>query len=363
MRKLIVAVLTLILAGGAAWFAASRVESPDQIAARAEAPPPDPVVAPLDRGFLQGPVSMSTTAQHERTVTITPPSSLTGVVTFAGVPAGETLRPGSVLFRANGRPVFVLSGAFALYRDLLPGATGDDVAAVQAGLQAAGYSIGGDRSGSYGWGTQSAIRRMYKNSGYTAPEASPAPAESDGVDVSGPRVLMTEIMIVADLPAFVQAVAPVGTQLASDTQVAILGAGRLVLSARLPSTSIGALAVGATATFVDDAGAQATGQVAALTPDEQTAETVVTLTSTSAVTAGTAYVLTIANPAAETGESLLAPAAAVVSRGGRSYVYPRVGETFQEVEVQVTGAVGGVAAIVPVDDSVPLDKGTEVRIG
>lgn len=377
-------VLALVLAGAGAWVVATRVESPAQAAARAEAPAPDPVVAALDRGTLQGPVSVSTTAQRERTVAIKPPAAVTGVVTFVDRAVGETLKSGSVLLRANGRPVFVLPGSFALYRDLQPTDTGDDVAAVQTGLTAAGYSVGRDRSGVYGAGTQSAVRRMYKAAGYTAPEATaadgdadantdadpsaganadPGSAESSTPAVAGPLVLKTEIMMIAELPAVVRSVAAVGTQLSSDADLVTLGAGQLVLSATLPSSSVGALTVGATGTFTDDAGVEGTAQVTALIPNPSTAETVLSLSAGGAVTPGTAYVITIGNPAAETGESLLAPVAAVVTRGGRSYVYPRNDAAFREVEVRVTGSVGGVAAIVAMDTSVPLEEGTEVRIG
>jgi peptidoglycan hydrolase-like protein with peptidoglycan-binding domain len=379
LKRLIAVVLTLLVAGLAAWLVASRVESPDQVAARAEAPVPGPVTATLDRGFLQGPVSVSTTAQHERTITIKPPASLTGVVTFAGTPVGGTLRPGSVLLRANGRPVFVLPGSFALYRDLEPGATGDDVTAIQDGLSAAGYATGRDRSGTYGAGTQAAVRKLYKAAGYTAPEvtpapeappagtspaaATPAPSAAPAAPVAGPRVLMTEVLMIADLPAVVQAVSPVGTQLTSDTDLVTLGAGQVMLSASLPSSAVGGLAVGAEGTFSDDAGGTGTARVSALAPDAAAGTTVVSLTATGAVTPSAAYVVALDNPAAESGESLLAPVAAVVSRGGRSYVYCRDGDAFREVEVEVTGSVGGVAAIVPVGDSVPLDTGTEVRVG
>jgi hypothetical protein len=381
LKKLVAVVLALALAGVGAWAVATQVESPAQVAARAEAPVPDPVVAPLDRGFLQGPVTLSTTAQRERTVAIKPPASLTGVVTFAGKAVGDTLAPGSVLLRANGRPVFVLPGSFALYRDLQPGDTGDDVAAIQAGLKAAGYGTGRDRSGTYGTGTRAAVRAMYKAAGYTAPEtaASPTPAPmstpapSSGADspaaspsataVTGPQVLTTEIMTIADLPAVVQAVAPVGAQLTSDTDLVTLGAGQLMLSATLPTSSVGALAIGAAGTFTDDTGAAGTTQVAALTVSQETTETTISLSPTGAVSPGTSYVVSFDNPAVETGESLLAPVAAVVNRAGRSYVYPRDGATFREVEVTVIGAVGGVVSIVPVDATVPLEEGTEVRIG
>lgn len=389
MKKLISVVLALLLVGAGAWVVADRVESPNQVAARAEPPKPDPVVAPLVRGYLNGPISMSAVAQHEQTVTIKPPPTLTGVVTSVEKAVGDTLQSGSVLMRTNGRPLFVLIGAFALYRDIQPGDSGDDVQGIQVSLKDAGYSIGHDRAGVYGRGTQAAVRQMYKRAGYVAPEApavvapeAPAVAVTDaGVNggeadatptsssveasagVAGPRVLQTEVMMIASLPATVGSIAPVGAQVSSETDLVTLGAGQVVLSATLPNGSLGALTVGAAGAFTDDTGAEGAAEVTAVHPTEKGDATVVVLSSNSAVTPGSSYVLNVKNPAAEPGDSLLAPIAAVVARGGSSYVYARDGGLFREVNVDVTGSVGGVAAIVPVDSGVPLDAGTEVRIG
>lgn len=381
MKKLISVVLALLLVGAGAWVVADRVESPNQVAARAEPPKPDPVVAPLARGYLNGPISMSAVAQHEQTVTIKPPPTLTGVVTSVEKAVGDTLQSGSVLMRTNGRPLFVLIGAFALYRDIQPGDSGDDVQGVQVSLKDAGYSIGHDRAGVYARGTQAAVRQMYKRAGYVAPEAPAVAATDAGVNggeadatptsssveasagVAGPRVLQTEVMMIASLPATVGSIAPVGAQVSSETDLVTLGEGQVVLSATLPNGSLGALTVGAAGAFTDDTGAEGAAEVTAVRLTEKGDATVVVLSSNSAVTPASSYVLTVDNPAAEPGDSLLAPIAAVVARGGSSYVYARDGGLFREVNVDVTGSVGGVAAIVPVDSGVPLDAGTEVRIG
>lgn len=383
MKRLFVGLLALAVTGAGAWAVATRVESPDQVAARAEPPDPVPVVASLTRGYLNGPVSMSTVAVQQQVVAVTPPTALTGVVTAAERAVGDTLSSGSVLLRVDSRPLFVLSGTFPLYRDIQPGDSGDDVAAIQAALREAGYSVGHD--GVYGAWTQAAIRAMYRAAGYVAPEAAPVaapvapqPAAADSGDTdgaatptsapvaptsAGPVVLRSEVMMVFGLPAAVQAVAPVSTQLKEDTALVTLGSGGVVLSATVPTESLGVLVVGAVAAFTDDAGAAGTATVTAMIPTSDGAQTAVVVTPSSAVTIGKAYLLTIGDPAAEGGESLLAPVAGVVSRGGRSYVYSRDGDVFREVEVTVTGSVGGVAAIVPVSPDVPLDEGVEIRVG
>ena len=374
VKKLIGLIVVLMFVATGAWIWAERVESPNQVAARAEPPTPDPVVASLDRGYLSGPVSMSTTANYERTVTIEPPLALTGVVTSLDKTKGDPLESGTVLLRANGRPVFVLTGAFPLYRDINPGDTGDDVTAIQSSLKAAGYSTGRDRDGHYGSGSQAAVRKMYKAAGFVAPEVSMPPEPAAAADptvtapvapavIPGPRILTTEVVMIAQLPATVEVIAPVGTVLSSDTSLVTLGTGPVLLSATLPSGSLGTLAAGAVGTFVNDTGAPGSAQVATMSPAEAAGEVVVTLSPTDAVTAGSSYVLTIDNPAVESGEALLAPISAVVSRGGKSYIYVRDEATYREVEVTVTGSVGGVAALEPVSLDVLLEEGTEVRVG
>lgn len=429
MKKVLVTALILLFLGAGAWAVAARVESPDQAAARAEAPEPEPVVAPLSRGYLNGPISMSVHAAHEQTIALKPPSTVTGVVTSAEKGVGDEVRSGSVLLRTNGRPLFALTGAFALYRDIEPGDSGDDVAAVQAGLKEAGLSFGRDRVGTYGSGTQAAVRKMYKAAGHDAPTtpavaavpdaaapdvaapdaaaetpertAAPEPSEeaasletpaeveaaartvvatnaggaidakttnnsvsaSQNHGQSGPRVLQTEVMMIAQLPAVVQAIAPVGAQLGSEVDLVTLAIGPVLLSATLPTGSLGSLTTGAVGAFADDGGAQGSAAVTAIGPGASPDETIVRLSPSGSVTVGNPYVLAVANPAAEPGDSLLAPIAAVVDRNGRSYVYVRDDGVFREVEVTVTASVGGVAAIVPTDSSVTLDQATEVRLG
>ncbi|MGO1315757.1 MAG: peptidoglycan-binding domain-containing protein [Cellulomonadaceae bacterium] len=376
MKKILGLILALVAVSAGTWVVADRVESPDQVAARAEAPAPVPVVAELDRGYLHGPVFLSVSAQQASIVTVRTPAALTGVVTAVERGRADALTPGAEQLRDTGRPVFELPGAFALYRDLEPGDTGDDVTAVQAGLREAGYGTGRDRDGVYGAGTQAAVRALYRASGYVAPEnpaaSAPVASEEGEGDASetqapastpGPRVLRSEVVMIATLPAAVESLASVGTELSAEADLVTLGTGDVLLSTTLPTGSLGALAVGAAATFTGDDGEAAGAQVTAIASGETADEALVTLAPDGAVSVGTTYVLTVDNPAVEPGDSLLAPLAAVVARGGRSYVAVRDGEVFREVEVEVTGTVGTVAAIAPVGEDSGLDEGVEVRVG
>lgn len=380
MKRTLVWLLTLVLVAGGTWVAATRLVSPDQAAARAQPPDPVPVVAALSEGHLHGAVTLSVTAAQQQVATISPPAAVTGVVTAAGASPGQELRSGQVLVRLDGRPLFVLTGSFALYRDIQPGDSGDDVAALQAGLLEAGFTVRVD--GEYGSATQAAVRQMYRAAGYTAPQTTvasvggtPGDASTTGevattasptaaatpAPVTGTAVLRSEVLMVSGLPATVRSVAGVGTQLAADSALMTLGSGATVLTATVPTTSLGSLAVGAVAAFTDDTGAPAQAGVTAITAQDD--QSTVVITPQVTVNVGTTYVVKVDNPAAEPGQSVLAPVTGIVTRGGRSYVYVQDGQTFDEVEVTVTGAAGGVAAISPVDPGVELQAGQDIRVG
>ncbi len=58
-----------------------------------------------------------------------------GMVT-AAPPVGTVLGRGDVAYAIDGRPVYVLTGSVPFWRDLAPGAEGDDVAQLEANLVA-----------------------------------------------------------------------------------------------------------------------------------------------------------------------------------------------------------------------------------
>ena len=374
MKKLVAVLAILVVLGLGGWLVASKVVSPAQVAARAEPPPPVPVTAPLQKGYLHAPISLNAKAQYENSLAVQAPAAITGVVTHIEDVLGQAVGSGDDVMRVNGRPVFLLAGQFALYRDIDPGAAGDDVAAVQEGLRAAGYSTGRDKTGTYGTGTQAAIRKLYRNAGQSAPEvpletqpASAPVAEGQPARVApvvtGPRIAQSELLMIHGLPAVVQSVAPVGTQVTGDTALFTLSGGSMTLSATVPTSSLGALAVGAQGTLTDSSGQSAAAQLTSIAAAASGTDSILTFTTPSQVQAGTDYVITVENPANEDGQTLLAPMAAVVSRGGGSYVYVNNGGTFVEVPVTVVGSVGGVAGIEPGESAVPLEAGTEVKVG
>ena len=70
-----------------------------------------------------------------------------------------------MLVEVAGRPVIALPGETPAYRDLRPGAVGDDVAQLQWGLNELGYSLP-EVDGVFGEGTKQAVTRFYQDRGY-----------------------------------------------------------------------------------------------------------------------------------------------------------------------------------------------------
>ncbi|RMI07006.1 hypothetical protein [Cellulomonas triticagri] len=378
VRRGIISVLVLVLACGASWMAASRLESPDQVAARALAPEPVPVTAALRHGFVHPPVTMQVTAELDRTWSVGSPTE--GVVTAVGVAPGDELLAGQVPLRVNGRPVFALPGPFALYRDMRVGDEGDDVAALQSALGAAGFGVGRDREGVFGNGTLQALTRLYRSAGHALPMAEElgtrggAPGDDRASDGSAgaeapvpvrevPFLPRAEVLMVDELPAVVQSVGAVGLTVSTEDDLLRLGSGPTALVAELPVGSSGGLGVGASGAFTAADDGPGAAQVIAIDPAPEAGIVRVRLHTPDAVTVGASYVLTFDNPAAEPSARLLAPVSAVVDRGGRSYLYVRSRGGFEEIEVVVQEAVGGLAAIKVVGGVVEPLEGTMVRVG
>ncbi|MFB7591202.1 peptidoglycan-binding protein [Streptomyces sp. NPDC056169] len=171
-------VVGAVLLIGAGAVAGTVVKSPAQVAADAEAPPPDLLTAPVERRVLHETVVLRGTVAAGQTVQVAPVVSGgeggTPVVTKTPAAVGAAVRPGQVLLEISGRPVLVLKGRLPVYRDLKPGATGDDVAQLQTALAALGHGRGGDPKGTFGDGTKNAVAEFYASVGY-----DPRPAQDD----------------------------------------------------------------------------------------------------------------------------------------------------------------------------------------
>ncbi|MFJ8229247.1 peptidoglycan-binding protein [Streptomyces sp. NPDC094448] len=173
----VVATATLFSAAGVG--AGMWIKSPAQRAADAAAPEESVLTRPVEKRVLTSDVVTRGRVVAGQTVTIAPqagPGAEGGAPVVSRLPkkAGEAIRPGEVLVEISGRPVFALEGRVPAYRDLKPGARGQDVRQLQTALRKLGFATGSDERDVFGAGTKKALRDFYASIGY-----EPSPATDD----------------------------------------------------------------------------------------------------------------------------------------------------------------------------------------
>ncbi|MFC4470410.1 hypothetical protein ACFPH6_38970 [Streptomyces xiangluensis] len=158
--------------------AAQLIKSPAQAVADSAAPPPSVLSAPVERRVLTDSLVVRGSVTASQTVQVTPAAKgedvIAPVVTKLPLAAGDSVKAGQLLMEVSGRPVIALKGKLPVYRDLKPGAKGDDVAQLHRALAAVGHSTGSDTAGYFGAGTKSALTALYSTIGY-----DPLPAQED----------------------------------------------------------------------------------------------------------------------------------------------------------------------------------------
>ncbi|MEV1289587.1 peptidoglycan-binding domain-containing protein [Micromonospora sp. NPDC049679] len=176
-RRLGAAVLASIVITIAAIATASQLRSPAQKAAETAPPPRSVLTAAVEKRVLTATVVVRGQVGAEQTVDVggRDGTETARIVTAVKVKYGDRVNPGQVLMELSGRPVLALPGGVPSYRDLRPGATGSDVAQLQAALASLGF-VSDDRAGTYGTGTKHAVLGFYRSKGY---EPLPASEEDD----------------------------------------------------------------------------------------------------------------------------------------------------------------------------------------
>jgi hypothetical protein len=369
------------------------VESPAQRAAETAAPAARPVTAAVTRGALQD--TLQARADVARSVSDSLVLSTGGqepaVVTAAPAPMGSTARAGGVALEVDGRPVFLLPGAFPFYRDLGPGDSGPDVSQLQRALGAAGLPVAAAEAGRLGPRTVAAVGALYRRAGYrpaaqpvVADQAAPATTTPSAppADPTVPATVATpttelivpraELLVAPHLDAVVTATPAVGTLLDGSARI-VLSTGDLVARVHLASGSSGAVAVGLTTTLTSDDGRVVAGHVAAppvtrQSGDGQAGEQVDVLVVADAGAlpadwAGTDIAATITLSTVAT-DALLVPSRAVAStRDGGTRVLRQLPDgSFTPVPVTRAGSLGGLTAVTPAGTSVLSDH-DRVRVG
>ena len=159
---------TIAVAAGVAWFAGSRIESPADAAARTAPPAPSPILVPVEKRVLGANVVTRGTARFGLPQPVSlapsalkPQSSVVTTLPLRNVQMGE----GAVLLTASGRPVFIFAGKVPAYRDLAPGASGEDVRQLEQALKRLGFDPG-PVDGVYDQQTGAAVAKWYTKKGW-----------------------------------------------------------------------------------------------------------------------------------------------------------------------------------------------------
>ena len=159
----------VIVAGVAGWFAGSQIDSPADIAARAEPPSAAPILVPAEERVLSSDIVTRGTARFGAPQQLSLAASILknetiGIAGRLPIPGSE-LKEGDVAFTTSGRPVFLLAGAQPAFRDMGPGVNGDDVRQLEDGLARLGFDPG-PVDGVYDGSTEVAVAAWYDRAGF-----------------------------------------------------------------------------------------------------------------------------------------------------------------------------------------------------
>lgn len=230
----VAALVALVGVAGGAWWIGSSTQSPDQAAARADPPEASWITAPVEFRVLSSTIVTRGDVRPATRTDVRVPVSVEGdpVVTRDVTGVGDVVDSGDLVVEISGRPVFAMAGDVASFRSLLPGMSGDDVAALQQGLVGLGYRI--DEDGVFGPQTKAAVTEFYAAGGYT-----PVPTSTTfSADIAAAERAVTDARTAADTAQsdFDDAAAgPAGSEVA--TADAAVGAGeRAVIDARATRT-------------------------------------------------------------------------------------------------------------------------------
>jgi peptidoglycan hydrolase-like protein with peptidoglycan-binding domain len=168
-RALSIGLGAVILSSLVSWGAASRIRSPAEVAARTAPPTPSAITVPVEKKVLSSDVVIRGTVRYGAPQSVLlPPSSIrkANAILTSAPQKGKDLTEGSVAFTASGRPALVLQGAVPAYRDITPGAVGDDVRQLQGALVRLGFRPG-RTDGVYDDRTGLAVAAWYLKGGWT----------------------------------------------------------------------------------------------------------------------------------------------------------------------------------------------------
>ena len=168
-RVLAAGLAAIILSSLVSWVAATRIRSPAEVAARTAPPKPSDITVPVEKKVLSSDVVVRGTVRYGAPQSVLLPGSAIrkGSAILTSAPEkGKDLTEGSVAFTVSGRPALVLQGAVPAYRDITPGAVGDDVRQLQEALVRLGFQPG-RTDGVYDDRTGLAVAGWYLKGGWS----------------------------------------------------------------------------------------------------------------------------------------------------------------------------------------------------
>lgn len=161
----------VVLSAGLGWFFGSQIRSPAEVAADAQPPPASNITVEVVSEELSADVITRGDIVYDEPVQVSLSGSFADqperlIVTHA-VENGVVLEEGAVVVEVVGRPVMLLVGEIPMYRDLRPGASGDDVLQLEEALARLGF-LDGPPDDSWDEATGAALAVWYESSGYRA---------------------------------------------------------------------------------------------------------------------------------------------------------------------------------------------------
>lgn len=168
------------VAAGVGWVFGSQIRSPAEVAAEAEPPPASNITVEVVSEELSADVITRGDVVYDEPIDVSLSGSFAEqperLVVTEAVDEGVELVEGEMVVEVVGRPVFLLAGEIPMYRDLRPGATGDDVRQLEEALARLGF-FEGTPDESWGEETGAAVASWYEAAGYRASGLSDADEE------------------------------------------------------------------------------------------------------------------------------------------------------------------------------------------
>jgi multidrug efflux pump subunit AcrA (membrane-fusion protein) len=159
----------VVLAAALGWFFGSQIQSPAEAAAEAEPPEPSNITVQVVREVLSADVITRGDIVYDEPVSVVLSGSFAEtpekLVVTQAVEVNTDLAEGAIAVEVVGRPVFLLAGEIPMYRDLRPGATGDDVLQVEEALARMGFFAGAPDN-VWDAETSAAVAAWYEAAGY-----------------------------------------------------------------------------------------------------------------------------------------------------------------------------------------------------